>query len=222
MPLPSTSPFHFESTATKHPNPFLQKVLIRPYDDTPSTSAHAKDEETYTLLTIQPRIASGSLAFPEIPAGMLDGSNNFGGKAAQEIREETGLVIHESEMLDMSALATSDMSLNPSSTSSSKASNLKESIENAMYPSVGACDEFLPLFLCQKRMARDKLEALRDRKTGLRDEGEAITVKVVPFRKLWKEGGRDGKALAALGLYHALEEEGLLPAWPMKSDDQDK
>ncbi|PVI06446.1 ADP-sugar diphosphatase, partial [Periconia macrospinosa] len=181
------------------------------------------EEETYTLLTIQPRIASGSLAFPEIPAGMLDGSQNLSGKAAQEIEEETGLVIHASQMLNMSSLATSGVTLNPSSLSndSSKSGNeLRESIEDAMYPSVGACDEFLPLFLCQKRMARAKLEELKDKKTGLREEGEAITVKVVKFSELWREGGRDGKALAALGLYYSLREKGLLPEWPERPSEE--
>ena len=41
-------------------------------------------------MTLQPRIPVASLAFPEIPAGMLDGSGNFSGTAAREIYEETG------------------------------------------------------------------------------------------------------------------------------------
>lgn len=42
------------------------------------------------LLTLQPRVPVASLAFPELPAGMLDGSGNFAGTAAKEIYEETG------------------------------------------------------------------------------------------------------------------------------------
>lgn len=48
------------------------------------------DKEDQVLLTLQPRIPVASLAFPEIPAGMLDGSGNFSGTAAREIYEETG------------------------------------------------------------------------------------------------------------------------------------
>ncbi|CAI6337270.1 unnamed protein product [Periconia digitata] len=207
-------------------------VLNQPKSSTPTPTPtpssreeeEEEEEETYTLLTIQPRIPSGSLAFPEIPAGMLDGSHNLGGKAAQEIREETGLVIQESEMIDMSALATSKVTLDPSSSSYSPgklSSTLHEDIQNAMYPSVGACDESISLFLCQKRMARAKLDELRNKQTGLREEGETITVKVIPFSELWREGGRDGKALAALGLYYSLKERDLLPAWPVKPSERE-
>lgn len=42
------------------------------------------------LLTLQPRIPVPHLSFPELPAGMLDGSGNFAGTAAKEIEEETG------------------------------------------------------------------------------------------------------------------------------------
>lgn len=127
-------------------------------------------------------------------------------------------------MIDMSALATSNVTLDPSASSSSPGKTnptLHEDIQNAMYPSVGACDESISLFLCQKRMARAKLDELRNRQAGLREEGEAITVKVVPFRDLWREGGRDGKALAALGLYYSLKERGLLPAWPVKPSERE-
>ena len=38
--------------------------------------------EEYALLTVQPRIAVGSLGFVELPAGMLDDSGTFSGAAA--------------------------------------------------------------------------------------------------------------------------------------------
>jgi len=44
------------------------------------------------LLTLQPRIAAGSLAFPELPAGMVD-DGTFSGAAAKEIEEELGTAI---------------------------------------------------------------------------------------------------------------------------------
>lgn len=50
----------------------------------------AKDEQDRIMLTLQPRIAVPHLSFPELPAGMLDGSGNFAGAAAKEIEEETG------------------------------------------------------------------------------------------------------------------------------------
>ncbi|KAF1961719.1 hypothetical protein CC80DRAFT_435988 [Byssothecium circinans] len=205
-------------------------ILIKPYDPTTPHHTNANDDETYTILTIQPRLAAASLAFPELPAGMLDGASNFSGTAAQEVREETGLVINSTDMFNMSLPATTGAILNPSkpappspspSPTNSPAPALSEDISSSMYPSPGACDEFLPLFLVQKRMTRARLDELRGRATGLRQEGEIITVKVVPFRELWREGSRDGKALAALGLYYSLREEGMLPEWPGRPTEED-
>jgi hypothetical protein len=89
-----------------------------------------------------------------------------------------------------------------------------ENLENGMYPSVGACDEFMPVFLCQKRLTRRHMNWLKGKATGLRDEGENITLKLVPLNRAWKEGARDAKTLAALALYENLKREGKLPEMP--------
>lgn len=68
----------------------------------------AKDQPDKVILTLQPRIPVPHFAFPELPAGMLDGSGNFTGTAAKEIEEETGLVIKEEELVDMTELAYGD------------------------------------------------------------------------------------------------------------------
>ena len=52
------------------------------------------------LLTVQSRIAAGSLAFAEVPAGMLDDAGSISGGAAEEIEEETGLVIKDGGLID--------------------------------------------------------------------------------------------------------------------------
>jgi ADP-sugar diphosphatase len=96
----------------------------------------------------------------------------------------------------------------------------QERIEAAIYPSPGACDEFIPLFLCQKRLTRRHMEWLKGKATGLRDEGENITLKLVPLESAWKEAGRDAKALAALALYEGLKREGRLPDMPSKVEDE--
>ena len=44
--------------------------------------------EEHTILTYQARVPLGDSSFPEIPAGMLDGSGNFKGVAADEIAED--------------------------------------------------------------------------------------------------------------------------------------
>jgi 8-oxo-dGTP pyrophosphatase MutT (NUDIX family) len=153
-------------------------------------------------MTIQPRIPAGSLAFPEIPAGMLDDSGTFAGGAAKEIYEETGLSIPQDELIDMTSLAWTSLQ------SDDVQHDQEESLQKAVYPSPGGSDEFIPLFLCQKRIPSKEIEAMQGRLSGLRDEGEKITLKIVPLANLWKEGLRDGKTLAAWALYKGLKQEG--------------
>lgn len=129
---------------------------------------------------------------------MLDNSGTFSGGAAKEIQEETGLSIPQDELLDMTSLALQ----------STQQPKDGESLQEAVYPSAGGSDEFVPLFLCQKRMPRKDIEGLQGRLSGLRQEGEKITLKVVPLENLWKEGLRDGKTLAAWALYKGLKQEG--------------
>lgn len=129
---------------------------------------------------------------------MLDDSGTFAGGAAKEIREETGLSIPQNELIDMTSFALQSVDQPEDG----------EKLQKAVYPSAGGSDEFIPYFLCQKRMPRRDIEDLQGRLTGLRQDGEKITLKVVPLKDLWKEGLRDGKTLAAWALYKGLQEEG--------------
>jgi ADP-sugar diphosphatase len=54
---------------------------------------HCEGRE-YTILTCQARVPVGDSNLPEIPAGMLDGSGNFKGVAAQELEQECELAIN--------------------------------------------------------------------------------------------------------------------------------
>jgi ADP-sugar diphosphatase len=132
---------------------------------------------------------------------MLDGSGTFAGGAAKEIQEETGLSIPESELVDLTALALGSHRQESSDDNG-------ERLQDATYPSPGGSDEFIPLFMCQKRMPRSEIHQMQGRLTGLRKEGEKITLKIVPFERMWKEALRDGKALAAWALYQGLKAEG--------------
>lgn len=131
---------------------------------------------------------------------MLDDSGSFAGGAAKEIQEETGLSIPQDELVDMTSLALL-AAQNPEN---------EETLQKAVYPSAGGSDEFIPVFYCEKSMSRQEIEGLQGRLTGLRQEGEKITLKIVPLKDLWKEGVRDGKTLAAWALYRGLRDEGKL------------
>ncbi|KAL8874579.1 MAG: hypothetical protein Q9174_000106 [Haloplaca sp. 1 TL-2023] len=171
-------------------NPLWQ-LILQP-DDVPE---HTEDEKQ-VILTIQPRVPAGSLAMAELPAGMLDDSGTFAGGAAKEIAEETGLEVPGKDLLNMTELAIS-----PSS-------GTNENLQRGVYPSPGGCDEFIPIFLWQKRVPRGQLQQWQGKLTGLREHGEKITLMLCPLNQLWKHGGRDAKSLAAWALYHGLKQEG--------------
>lgn len=157
------------------------------------------EEDKQVILTLQPRIPAGSLSFAELPAGMLDDSGTFAGGAAKEIAEETGLEIPASDLINMTELAIPGAS-----------SNNEERLQQAVYPSPGGCDEFVPIFLWQKRVPRGQLEEWQGKLTGLREHREKITLMLCPLDQLWKQGGRDGKVLAGWALYQGLRQEGRL------------
>lgn len=166
-------------------------VILQP-DELPKES---KDEK-HVILTLQPRVPAASLSFAELPAGMVE-DGSFSGSAAREIKEELGLDIPESELTNLTELVTP-----PSSTS--------EKLPVGFFPSAGGCDEYVPIFLHQKRVPRDQLKEWTGKLTGLREEGEKITLKLVRMDDLWKEGATDSKALAAWALWEGLTREGQL------------
>jgi len=150
-----------------------------------------EDGEEYTLLTVQPRVAIGKANFAEIPAGMLDASANFSGVAAKEMEEETGIRVSISDMVDLTRLASGDS-------------------VPGVYPSPGACDEFIRVFLYRQLAKRSYIEGLQGKLTGLVDEGEVIHLRIIPLRELWKSTP-DAKSLFALCLYDNLRLTGGLP-----------
>ncbi|KAF9962354.1 hypothetical protein BGZ70_008071 [Mortierella alpina] len=142
----------------------------------------------HVVLTKQPRLSIPSFQFPEIPAGMLDGSGDFVGKCADELKEECGITLEHSEMTDMTDLAYG-------------------SAWKGVYPSAGGCDEFLRLFVSRKDMEWKELQALEGRLGGLRDHGENISLALVDLKDAYKVAP-DAKLLSALALFHALKADG--------------
>ena len=133
---------------------------------------------------------------------MLDDNGTFSGAAAKEIEEETGLEIEASELTNLTELALS--------TSPDGHRDNKEHLQAGLYPSPGGSDEFIPIFLWQKRIPREQLQDWSGKLTGLRDQGEKITLKLTRLEDLWRVGVRDGKALAAYALYEGLRRVGKL------------
>ncbi|KAI1408245.1 hypothetical protein F5Y13DRAFT_194526 [Hypoxylon sp. FL1857] len=178
-------------------------VMLLP-DDLP---AGQEGEERYVVLTVQARIPAGSLEFVELPAGMVD-DGTFSGAAAQEIQEELGLEIPASELRNLSEMAAAGTVAAAAGSAGDKGGG--EDLPAAVYPSAGGCDEFIPIFMHERRVPRETLKEWTGKLTGLRDHGEKITLKLVKMKDLWKEGRRDAKCLAALALWEGLRRENKL------------
>ncbi|KAK2624716.1 hypothetical protein QTJ16_005909 [Diplocarpon rosae] len=132
-------------------------VLLQP-DDLPLNS----QKEKHVILTVQSRVAAGGLNFVELPAGMVD-NGSFAGAAAKEIQEEIGLTIPEHELINLSELTIPENATG------------EELSPRATFPSAGGCDEYIPIFLHEKRVPREQLKEWTGKLTGLRDEGEKVS-----------------------------------------------
>jgi len=138
--------------------------------------------EKYVLTLLQPRVPGAEKDYEEIPAGMLDGGA-FGGVAAKEMEEETGLKIRETDLTPLSL----------------------------MYPSIGGCDENIKVFLYRAKISDAAMEELKGKATGNPDENEMIITKVTPYeefkRSCLTSQISDVKAQVALGMYEMMKSE---------------
>ena len=159
-------------------------------ENSPEQTQDQSTTEVYSLLVEQPRVPIGQVACLELPAGMVDSEKaTISGIALQELREECGIEIDpkSSALIDLTELAFGENNCSSSCCSVRLPSA-------AIPPSPGGCDEVLRLFYLEKNVTREELQAMRGRLHGLREEGEFITLRVVPMDQLWKVSG-DGKAM---------------------------
>ena len=87
---------------------------------------------------------------------------SFAATAAKEIQEEIGLEIPEDELINLSELAI------PACPEG------EEQSPRAIFLSCGGCDEYIPIFLHEKRILREQLKEWTGKLTGLRSEGEKV------------------------------------------------
>jgi len=131
-----------------------------------------------TIFTVQPRIATGSASFRETPAGMLDGSGNFGGVAAKELKEELEMTVEADELIDLTTFA---------------------GMPGGIFLSPGGSDETIRIFAVEKEVTEDELRSYEGKCTGVLEEGEQITLEIADFDELLKLN--DAKSQIAHTLY---------------------
>lgn len=141
-----------------------------------------EDDQVYSLLVEQPRVPIGQASFLELPAGMLDGDGGVAGIAVQEMKEECGIEVKANELIDLTQLAYEE-----------RVSSNQLPVAGVC-PSAGGCDEFVQITYLEKKITKTELEAMKGRLSGLRNHGEIITLRVVPFDEVWKVSA-DAKAM---------------------------
>ena len=141
-------------------------------------------EQQYALLVEQPRVPIGQVSCLELPAGMMDDeSQSVTGIAVQEIREECGIDLDATALVDLTDLALQ------------KTAVQQGHLPLAAIPhSPGGCDEFCRYFYVEKRVTAEELNAMQGRLQGLRNHGEHIVLRVVPLEQVWSISG-DAKAI---------------------------
>lgn len=170
------------------------------------TDEDNNDVGRHVVLTVQPRIPVGSLQFVELPAGMVDDKDNFAGQAAKEIKEELGLTIPMEDLICLTDEAAKVKKERERIADKGRSKTTTETQPFAMYPSGGGCDEYIKIFVYEKHVTKTELNGMQGKATGVLEEGEKITLKVVPMEYLWLEGAMDSKALAALALWEKLKD----------------
>ena len=126
----------------------------------------------YIALVEQLRIPAGNELL-EIPAGTIEDGGDPLGTAIREIKEEVGLEITADHFKPL----------------------------GTYYLSPGASNEKITLFYCEIKLPHSEIDSLKNRLAGLREEGERIQVKLVPFRKFKDLAIDDAKTRLAYELY---------------------
>lgn len=112
------------------------------------------DGDEYIILTKQPRLATGCSEYEEIPAGMLDNSNNFKGVAAKELEEEAHISITEKDLKYLTTIV----------------------------PSAGGTCESIRLYAVKLSVTKDQLNDLQGKETGNKKENEQIRLSVISMK----------------------------------------
>ena len=142
-----------------------------------------QQQQQYALLVEQPRVPIGQVSCLELPAGMMDDeTQSVTGIAVQEIREECGIDIDPSSLVDLTDLALQTPV------------RLGHLPMAAVASSPGGSDAFCRYLYVEKSVAEAELDEMRGRLQGLRDHGECITLRVVPLDEVWSISG-DSKAI---------------------------
>lgn len=144
----------------------------------------------YAVLVKQVRPAIGGACYPELPAGMVE-NENIQSAALRELAEETGITVSSANLVDL-------------------CERFYGGAWDGVYPSPGACDEIVHLFLVTKTVDSEVIRLLQGKQTGNLEENEQITLELVELKDLCVSTP-DPKTHSAFVMYETLKQKGDLP-----------
>lgn len=134
----------------------------------------SSDNQQYTLVVQQDRVATGEMYFFELPAGRMETSNIYA-EAAREYKEETGHEIDPKIIVELTKLP--------------------------IFLSPGVSNESVRICFFEIELTYEELLAMQNRIAGLEREYERTTVHVIPLTDLMYFVKQDAKSLVSYALY---------------------
>ncbi|TAE68355.1 MAG: NUDIX hydrolase [Bacteroidetes bacterium] len=133
----------------------LPIVLLRGHFVSVLTCLISKEtQQKYLLLVKQFRIANGAISY-EHPAGMCDNETNPLAVAVKEVKEETGLAIETTQLVQLN--------------------------DKMLYTSAGLLDEGGYFFYCEVNLSQAEINAFQDKIAGAEGENEFIQTYICPI-----------------------------------------
>ncbi|MCF0216039.1 MAG: NUDIX domain-containing protein [Fibrobacteraceae bacterium] len=135
----------------------------------------------YLLLVRQPRLAISETDSLEIPAGILDWSNDFRKVALSELKEEAQILAQEDELIDLMDFWYGNFT-------------------KGFAGSCGLLDERIRLYAIERQVTPEQLKVMDGKSQTYTDEIEWIKTEVLPYEEASHQF-IDGKNLIAMFLY---------------------
>lgn len=144
----------------------------------------------YVALIESARPAIGVVSYPELPAGMINNDENALKAALREMKEETNIIPNAGKMIDLTKV-------------------FFKGKWNGIYPSPGACDELIKLFLYRQSSTEAEVKKMQGKKTGLASENEHLKLRLINLKDVCRITP-DVKVHCAYMMYMALKKEGVI------------
>lgn len=151
-----------------------------------------EDNSRWSLLVDHSSVAIGAVSTLSLPEGTINKeSGDILGPVATLVEKVCSVKLNISNMTNLNEVAFGNL---PTRTSDN----------HGLCPSSGSCSEFVQIMSLTKNITREELHSMKSQLSESRDQGQAITIRVVPFTDMWKIS-TDMKVICATFLMEKIE-----------------